>query len=144
MNKVVASIVFAIMASLTGCGTVQRSVNLSDPTISCIKTDHQSFLQYLYEKEDTPHVMIGVIDKAPTAGGAIYCVTPGKHKLGVIGYTKGYDWSTDIELDIKPGTKYWLRTSPSSRYIFQLFDVTNGSEVMVLEFRRDFRSEVRQ
>ena len=76
--------------------------------------------------------MIGVIDNAPTAGGSIYCVTPEKHKLGVIGYTKGYDWSTDVELVIKPETKYWLRTSPDNRYVFQLFDVTNGSELMIL------------
>lgn len=136
-NRVIPAALCMLLGCISGCGIVQPYLYFSDPAVSCIKTDDYSF--FSTKPYGYPYVAIGSVNGNPAGLGPIYCFKPGKYKLGITGFTTGnprpYTWSTTVEIEIKPNTKYWMRTSPENRYVFQLFDTTSSPQAMVLEFK---------
>jgi hypothetical protein len=123
----------SLTVSLIACTSGPVLPNYAGADASCIKGDTANLIRAFSEGE--AHVSIKEIDGLPTGRGEPYCVSPGKHRLGISAYIQYQAAQDYVDLDLAAGRQYSLRANLRGiSFVFQLIDVTEQPEKKLSEF----------
>ena len=132
MSKLIFGLVLAL--ALSGCATGPRFENYSGANASCVEGDTANLVKFYTEGE--AHVSIKEIDDLPTGGGRRFCVSAGKHRLGVSAYNMYREAEEYFDFDLETGRKYKVRANLQGiSFVFHFVDITDGKETQLSELR---------
>ena len=132
MKKLILTII--IIFSISSCATGPKFTNYISNDASCIEGDLANVFSFFASGE--ANVGILEIDGLIAGGPGSFCVSPGKHQLGLHANNNNQIAQDYIDIDFPPGKKYELKANLRGiSFHFQLHDITNGEDKIIAEFK---------
>jgi hypothetical protein len=140
MGKLIFGLVLGLVLALAGCATGPRFQNYAGANASCVEGDTANLVRFYTEGE--AHVFIQEIDDLPTGGGMRFCVSAGKHRLGISAYNIYRQAAEYFDFDLEAGRNYRVRANLQGiSFVFHFVDITDGKETRLSELRVKVTSE---